>query len=208
MASVDVLNWNKEKVGTVELSDDVFDVEARRDILHAVVKWQLAGRRKGNHQAKTRAMVRGGGKKPFKQKGTGRARQGSSRSPLLEGGGVIFPPRPRDYSYKMLKKLKRRGLSCALSYLMSQGRVFVMEKMTSSEGKTKELSRRLKSFDVEQAFLVDDRIDSLFQRAARNLPKVRYNNPDGVNVYDLLKYNCLMITPAAATAVEARCGRK
>lgn len=208
MASVAVMNWNKEKVSSVELSDEVFGVSVRRDILHAVVRWQLASRRRGTHQAKTRAMVSGGGRKPFKQKGTGQARQGSSRSPLLEGGGVIFPPSLRDYSYTLLRKVKRQGMASALSYLKEKGHLFVIEEMASSEGKTKELAQRLKSFGVHKVLLVDGQINPLFQRAARNLPQVRYNNPEGINVYDLLKYNCLLMTPRAVAAVEARCGKE
>ena len=206
MASVNVTDWNQKEVGSVELSDGVFGAEVRRDILHSVVRWQLAGRRRGTHQAKTRAMVSGGGAKPFKQKGTGNARQGSSRSPLLESGGVIFAPKPRDYSYTMLKKQKRQGLCSALSYLKAEGRLFIIDKMKSSEGKTKELASDLKSFGVSKAFLIDDKMDPLFQRAAHNLPKIRYNSVDGVNVYDLLKYDCAIMTPAAAKALEARCG--
>ena len=208
MAHVEVIDWSQKKVGSVELSDEVFGTEVRRDLLHSIVKWQLACRRRGTHQAKTRAMVSGGGSKPFKQKGTGNARQGSSRSPLLEGGGVIFAPRPRDYSYTMLKKQKRQGLRSALSYLKAEGRFFVIDEMKSANGKTKELVHCLKSFGVKKALLIDDKVDPLFQRAAHNIPKIRYNSVDGVNVYDLLKYDCAIVTAAAVKSLEVRCGRE
>ena len=208
MASVEVTDWSQKKVGQAELNEEVFDIEVRSDLIQSVVRWQLACRRRGTHQAKTRAMVSGGGAKPFKQKGTGQARQGSSRSPLLESGGVIFAPKPRDYSYTLLKKQKSRVCCCALSYLKSQGRFFVVDEMKSSQGQTKELAHHLKSFGVDKALLIDTQIDPLFQRAARNIPKIRYNSVDGVNVYDLLKYNCVIVTPAAVKALELRCGGK
>jgi large subunit ribosomal protein L4 len=118
MATVEVVNWNKKKVGTVELASSVFEAPIRKDILHEVVKWQLASRRQGTHKAKTRSEVSGGGKKPFKQKGTGNARQGSSRSPLMPGGGILFGPTPRDYSYTLPKKVKQIGLRSALSFFL------------------------------------------------------------------------------------------
>lgn len=204
MTSVEVIDWNQKKVGTVELSDQVFGVEVCKNLLHSVVRWQLAGRRRGTHQAKTRAMVRGGGAKPFRQKKTGNARQGSSRSPLLESGGVIFPPSPRDYSYTMLKKQKRQGLYSALSYLKSEGRLLVVDKMQSPEGKTKDLAKDLKSLGVSRALLIDTRIDPLFRRASRNIPRIRYNNVHGVNVYDLLKYDCAIMTSRAVEELHSQ----
>ena len=208
MTSVKVIDWNQKQVGSAELSDEVFAAKVRQDLLHSVVKWQLACRRSGTHQAKTRAMVSGGGAKPFKQKGTGQARQGSSRSPLLEGGGVIFAPKPRDYSYTLLKKQKRQALCSALSYLKAEGRFLVISEMKSKEGKTKELAQSLKSLNVDKALLIDDKVDPLFQRAASNIPRIRYNSVEGINVYDLLKYNCALITPAALKSLEARCKRE
>ncbi len=205
MVTMEVVDWNKQKVSSVELQSKIFDVEVRKDILHTVVRWQLACRRSGNHQAKTRAMVSGGGSKPFKQKGTGNARQGSSRSPLLEGGGVIFAPQPRDYSYTVPKKQKRKALCSALSYLKGEGRLFVIDQLDSPDGKTKILASCLHSLGVKQALFIDKEVNPLFQRAIRNIPRVRYNNVEGVNVYDLLKYNCLVLTPKAVKALECRC---
>src|SRR3989344_1516205 len=118
MATVNITNWNKEKVGQVELASNVFEVEVKKDVLHTVVRWQLASRRQGTHMTKTKGLVSGGGKKPFKQKGTGNARQGSTRSPLMPGGGTMFGPSPRNYAYVLPKKTRKVGLSMALSYLL------------------------------------------------------------------------------------------
>lgn len=206
MATVEVVNWNKKKVGDVELNAAVFEAPVRKDILHDVVKWQLACRRQGTHKAKTRAEVSGGGKKPFKQKGTGNARQGSSRSPINESGGVAFGPTPRDYSYVLPKKIKQMGLRSALSLLLKEGRLDIVEDMGSEAGKTNELAKRLQGFGVEKTVLVASEKDDLFSRAARNLPKVRYYAAEGVNVYDLLKFDYAIITKDAVDKIVARCG--
>lgn len=205
MATVAVLNWEKKKVGEVELSAAVFEQPVRKDLLHTVVRWQLAARRQGNHMTKTKGLVSGGGKKPFKQKGTGNARQGSSRSPLMPGGGTAFGPLPRDYSYNLPKKVRQAGLKTALSYLASSGKFFVVEDM-KSEGKTNELAKRLKGFGVEKAVLVDVDANTLFQRASRNLPTVRYYSAEGLNVFDLLKYDTAVVTKASLAKILSRCG--
>jgi large subunit ribosomal protein L4 len=205
MATVAVLNWEKKKVGEVELSAAVFEQPVRKDLLHTVVRWQLAARRQGNHMTKTKGLVSGGGKKPFKQKGTGNARQGSSRSPLMPGGGTAFGPLPRDYSYNLPKKVRQAGLKTALSYLASSGKFFVVEDM-KSEGKTNELAKRLKGFGVEKAVLVDVDANNLFQRASRNLPTVRYYSAEGLNVFDLLKYDTAVVTKASLAKILSRCG--
>ena len=131
MATVDVLSWDKKKVGSVDLDPAVFAIPVKKEILQTVVRWQLACRRRGTHKAKTRGEVSGGGKKPFKQKGTGNARQGSIRSPLMPGGGITFGPIPRDYSYTLPKKMKRLGLRTALSFLQKEGRLLVVDRMDS-----------------------------------------------------------------------------
>ncbi|MCB0385597.1 MAG: 50S ribosomal protein L4 [Bdellovibrionales bacterium] len=206
MATVEVLNWSKKKVGEVDLSPVVFEAPVRKDILDEIVKWQLASRRSGTHKAKTRAEVSGGGKKPFKQKGTGNARQGSSRSPLMEGGGITFGPNPRDYSYTLPKKVKQMGLRSALSLLLKEGKLAIVEDMGSENGKTNELAKRLKSFGVEKVVLITGEKDDLFSRAARNLPKVRYYGTEGMNVFDLLKYDYAIITKDSVDKIVARCG--
>lgn len=205
MATVAVLNWDKKKVGEVELSSAVFEQPVRKDLLHTVVRWQLACRRQGTAMTKTKGLVSGGGKKPFKQKGTGGARQGSSRSPLMPGGGTAFGPQPRDYSYTLPKKVKQAGLRSALSYLQSSGKLFIVEDM-KSEGKTGELMKRLQNFGVSKAVLIDDAADQLFNRASRNLPTFRYYSVDGLNVYDLLKYDTAVVTKASLARIVGRCG--
>lgn len=201
-----VLGWNKKEVGEVSVPEEIFGSEVRKDLLQTVVKWQLACRRQGTHKVLAKGEVRGGGKKPFKQKGTGNARQGSSRSPLMPGGGVIFGPKPRDYSYSLPKKLKQAGLKTALSYLHKEGRFFVVKDMTSKEGKTKELSQRLKDFGLNKALLVDLAGDEMFARASRNLKNYRYTKVDGLNVYDLLRYDAAVVTESSIEKIIARCG--
>jgi large subunit ribosomal protein L4 len=208
MATVDVLGWDKKKVGTVDLSADVFDIPVKEEILQTVVRWQLACRRQGTHKAKTRGEVSGGGKKPFKQKGTGNARQGSTRSPLMPGGGITFGPVPRDYSYVLPKRVKRLGLKTALSQLKKEGRLFVVDTMTSKDGKTSELAKRLKTFGAEKAVLIDTKLDSGFDRATRNISKIRYYSVDGLNVYDLLKYGTAIVTKESVGKIVERCSEK
>lgn len=205
MAKAEVLNWDKKKVGEVELDAKVFGVEVKPATLHALVRWQLAGRRQGTHSTKVKGEVAGTNKKPLKQKGTGNARQGLVRSPLFPGGGITFGPKPRDYSYSLPKKMRQMGLRTALSQLNSEGKLIVVESM-KSEGKTKELAARLKKFGVEKAVLLDQQNDQVFSRAARNLPKFRYYSVDGLNVYDLLKYGTLVMTKESLGRVVERCG--
>lgn len=204
MATVNILNWKKEKIGQVELSADVFEVEVKNDVLHSVVKWQLAARRQGNAATKTKGMVSGGGKKPFKQKGTGNARQGSTRSPLMPGGGTIFGPVPRSYAYVLPKKTRKVALKMALSHLFKEGKLTVVDSM-SSEGKTGELSKRLKTFGVNKAVLVDASTNENFNRAARNLQNYKYFPVEGLNVFDLLKFDHAVITKGSIQKIVDRC---
>lgn len=206
MAKVDVLDWDKKKVGQVELEPEVFEQPVKKDVLHSLVKWQLASRRRGTHKAKNKSEVSGGGKKPFKQKGTGSARQGSSRSPLNPGGGVVFPPTPRDYSYTVPKKVKQLGLKSALSYLLGGGRLFVVDQMDSTEGKTKEMVARMKKFGLKKAVLVSANVDEKLSRATRNMDKFRYYSVEGINVYDLLKYDAAILAKDSLSKIVARCG--
>ncbi len=206
MASLEVLDWKKSKAGSVEVPDKMINEEIRKDVLHTLVRWQLASRRAGTHDTQNRGDVSGGGKKPYKQKGTGNARQGSIRSPLLRGGSVIHGPHPRDYSFNVNKKLKQLGLRSALSYLYKEGRFFVVDEMTSKDGKTKELATRLKKFDLEKVLIIDDKEDEMFARASRNLPKARYNTVEGLNVYDLLKYDAVILSQASLEKVAKKCG--
>lgn len=204
MATVNVLNWKKEKIGQVELSSDVFEAEVKNDVLHTVVRWQLASRRAGTHMTKTKGLVSGGGKKPFKQKGTGNARQGSTRSPLMPGGGTMFGPQPRDYSYVLPKKMRKVGLMMALSHLFKEGKLTVVDTM-ASEGKSTELCKRLKTFGVSKAVLIDATSDIKFNRAARNLTNYKYSSVEGINVFDLLKFDHAVITKNSVQKIVERC---
>ncbi len=206
MIKTDILNWKNEKVGQVDVPSPVFQASLQKHLLYDVVKWQLACRRRGTHQAKTRAQVRGGGAKPFRQKGTGRARQGSSRSPLLEGGGVIFPPSPRDYSYSINRKQKQKALCVALSYLYKNKCVKVVESIEVKKSKTKELENTLKGVNVKKSLLIDHKIDKKVLRACRNLKNYRYGNCDLVNVYELLKFNYIILTKQSLPLLSKRCG--
>lgn len=204
MNTVNVVNWKKEKISTVELDSSVFGAEVKNEVLHSVVRWQLAGRRQGTHMTKTKGMVSGGGKKPFKQKGTGNARQGSTRSPLMPGGGTMFGPQPRDYSYVLPKKMKKVGLAMALSYLNKQGRLFIVDSM-ESDGKTSEMNKRMISFGLNKAVLIDSQISEKFKLASRNLKNYLYYPVEAMNVYDLLKYDNLVITKSSITSIVNRC---
>lgn len=206
MATVDVLSWDKKKVGSVDLDASVFGVKVKEEILQTVVRWQLASRRQGTHKAKTRAEVSGGGKKPFKQKGTGNARQGSTRSPLMPGGGITFGPEPRDYSYVLPKRVRRLGLRTALSKLNKEGRLFIIDSLSTSEGKTKELAKRLEGFGVKKAVMIDAEANQKFNQASRNLKNFRYYGVEGLNVYDLLKYDTAILSKESLAKIVERCG--
>lgn len=205
MAKATVYNWKKEKVEEIELDASTFEAPVRKDLLHTVVKWQLAKRRQGTHQAQTRGMVKGTSKKPYKQKGTGNARQGTKKSPLLVGGGKAFGPQPRDYEYHLPKKVRRAALRSALSYLVAEGRFHVVEDMKSDDGKTKSFAEKLKGLAIEKAVLVDAQRDDLFSRSARNYPSCVYQMVEGVNVYDLLKYDQAIVTKSSIEKLVARC---
>lgn len=201
----DVIDWSKKKVDNIDLPVDVFGVRVNRPVMHQVVKWQLAKRRRGCHKVKDRSEVSGGGKKPFRQKGTGNARQGSIRSPLMEGGGVVFGPTPRDYSYALPKKIKRLALVSALSHLFENKRLHVVNEMKVGKPKTKEVVFKLKSMGSGKVVLIDKSVDNAFRRASRNIPNIRYYSVDGLNVYDLLKYNCAIVTTDAIEGIVERC---
>jgi large subunit ribosomal protein L4 len=208
MAKIEVLNWDKKKVGEVELPSQLVEREVKKELLHAMVRWQLVSRRQGTHATKTKGLVSGGGKKPFKQKGTGNARQGSIRSPLMPGGGTAFGPQPKDYSYTLPRSMKSAGLQTALSYLFAEKKLFVVDGMKSTEGKTKELSARLKKFGLNKALLISKDQDELFARASKNMKSYRYNTVAGVNVYDLLKYDAVVFTQDSIPSVIEKCGVK
>ncbi len=204
MIAQDVLNWKKEKVGSIELDPKIFGRAFSKELLHEVVKWQLASRRQGTHMTKTKGLVRGGGKKPFKQKGTGGARQGSSRSILMPGGGTAFGPQPRSYAYSLPKKVRKVALSVALSYLVKEGRFVVLNDIDST-GKTKDMHSKLVGLGLKKAFIVDDVLKLSVARASRNLAKFKYADVTGLNVYDLLRYDNLIVSHNAIAKMAARC---
>ncbi len=204
MVKAKLLNWKKETVGELELPESIFMQEVSLHNIHEIIRWQRASRRQGTHKAKTRGEVRGGGKKPFRQKGTGNARQGSIRSPLNEAGGVTFGPRPRKYNYSLPKKVKASGLKQALSHLWKEKRIFVVEDMKSEEGKTKELSERLKLFGLGKALLVDQEAEFLFQRACKNLRSFQFLPVKALNAFDLLRYGHLVMSQRGVLALTKR----
>jgi len=206
MAKVDVVNLKNEKVGTIDLPDEVFGQKVNSPLVLQVIKAQLAGRRQGTAASKTKGIVRGGGKKPFRQKGTGNARQGSSRSPLMPGGGSNFGPQPRCYKQRTPKEMVRGALRCVLSDKLASKHLVVVDKFDLAKPKTKDLALALeKAFKVNKAVVVDAKNKNL-ALAARNLPKVTYLPTDGVNTYDLAKHDWLILSKESVQSLAKRLG--
>lgn len=202
MPKIAVYNMNGEQVGDIELSEQLFGAPVRPDLMHEVVLMYLAGQRQGTHKVKGRSEVRGGGRKPWRQKGTGRARQGSIRAPQWKGGGVAFGPTPRSYSYRLPKKVRRLALYSALSSKADDGKIVVLDKLELAEAKTKHMAALLKKFDLSKALIVDaDKQDAIY-RSARNLQGVKYVDANGMNVYDLLRHENLILTTDAVAKVQ------
>jgi len=201
---IDLMNIEGKKVGNIELADAVFATPVKDYLLWEVVKAQRAARRAGTHATKTREFVRGGGKKPYKQKGTGSARQGSSRAPHFVGGGRVFGPHPRDYSYTVPKKVRRAALASALSLRASEKKLVVLDKLPFDGPKTKQLAGILKVLGATKAVVVDGKENIHLSKSARNLPKSKYLAPEGLNVYDILDHETLILTEGAVRAIEAR----
>jgi large subunit ribosomal protein L4 len=200
-----VRNLDNEEVGDIELADEVFGVKVRPDILARVVNWQLAKRRAGTHKTKGISEISGTTRKPYKQKGTGRARQGSLRSPQFRGGAVIFGPVVRSHEFSLQKKVRRLGLKCALSAKRAEGKLVVIDAATLGEAKTKALRARFDTLGWASVLIIDGAaIDEGFARAARNLPKVDVLPQQGANVYDILRRDTLVLTRAAVEQLEAR----
>jgi len=201
---IDIVNIEGQKVGALELSDDVFGAKVKDYLLWEMVKAQLAARRAGTHATKTRAHVKGGGKKPYKQKGTGSARQGSTRAPNHVGGGKVFGPHPRSYAYTVPKKVKRAALISALSLRAQEKKVVVVDKLAFEGPKTKTISAILKALGVPSAVVVDDAKNTAVSKSVRNLVKAKFLAPAGLNVYDILNHTGLVITADAVKQIEAR----
>ena len=203
MANVSVYNMEGKEVGTVELNDAVFGVEANEHLVHMAVLQQLANNRQGTQKAKTRGEVSGGGRKPWRQKGTGHARQGSTRSPQWKGGGVVFAPVPRDYSFKMNKKEKRAALKSVLSDKVAGGKLVVLDELKFDEIKTKKFKAVMDNLKVEdRALVVLGEKDDVVIKSANNLPFVQTALPGTINVYDILKAGTLILTKDAVTKIE------
>ena len=209
MAKVDVYNLQRQKVGDLDLSDEVFGTEVKEQLLHEVVVAQLASRRAGTHAAKERSAVAGSSKKIFKQKGTGRARHGSIRAPIFVGGGRAHPPKPQDWSYRPPRRVRTSALRSALSLLLKEGRLTVVENIDLGEVKTKKLAGVLEVLKVDRgALVVDDKSNENLRLSIRNMENSQFLPPEGVNVYDLLRYKHLVVSKTAAKALEARCLEK
>ena len=206
MEQVAVLNWEGKKQSELKVKPALLKEKLNLSLLHEVVNWQLARRRSGNHNSKTRSDVSGGGKKPFRQKGTGQARQGSIRSPLLRGGGVSHGPCKRSYDWTLPKKARQRALRNALSYMFQEKKLVFVEGMQSAEGKTKELSERFKKIGWDKALLVDESHQAEFKRACKNLKNFKCLSAQALNVYDILKFDRLVLTPRLLDTVYKKCG--
>ena len=202
MANVSVLNMEGKEVGSMELNDAVFGVEINEHLVHQAVVLQLANNRQGTQKAKTRSEVSGGGRKPWRQKGTGHARQGSTRAPQWTGGGVVFAPVPRDYSFKMNKREKRAALKSALTSRVEENKFIVIDEINFEEAKTKNFANILKSLDVSKALVVLEDDNKNAELSARNIADIKTAKTNTINVYDILKYNTVITTKAVVAKIE------
>ena len=204
MAVTEVYNTDNKKVGEVELNDALFGLEVKKHILHDVVKMQLANRRAGTASTKTRTEVRGGGAKPYRQKGTGRARAGTNNSPLWRGGGVTFGPKPRDYSYKLPKKVRRLGVRMALSARFSENNMLVLDGFDLADIKTKQFVEVMKKLDIENGLIVIPGKNENLEKSSRNVQGYKVIPADGLNVYDILLHRRLVLLQPCLGQLEER----
>ena len=202
MAKVAVYNMEGKEVDSIELNDSIFGVEINEHLVHMAVLQQLANKRQGTQKAKTRSEVRGGGRKPWRQKGTGHARQGSTRSPQWTGGGVVFAPTPRDYSFKLNKKEKRAALKSALTSRVVENKFVVVDELKLDEIRTKKFVEVLKNLNVEKALVVLNDMDEKVIASAANIPTVKTTQTNELNVFDVLKYDTVVVTKAAVATIE------
>ena len=202
MANVSVYNIEGKEVGKIDLSDAVFGVEVNEHLVHMAVVSQLANNRQGTQKAKTRSEVSGGGRKPWRQKGTGHARQGSTRAPQWTGGGVVFAPVPRDYSFKMNKREERAALKSALTSRVEENKFIVIDEINFEEAKTKNFANILKNLDVSKALVVLEDDNKNAELSARNIADVKTAKTNTINVYDILKYNTVITTKAVVAKIE------
>ena len=202
MLNIALFNQNGEKLNDLELNENVFGIEPNNQAIFDVVLLQRASLRQGTHKVKNRHEVSGGGKKPWRQKGTGRARQGSTRSPQWTGGGVVFAPKPRDYSFKLNKKVKRLALKSAFSTKVNDGKFVVVDEINLPEMKTKEMVKVLNNLNVNKSLVVLEDANEKAVVAARNIPTVKTASVSTINVYDILKYDSVVVTKAAVEKIE------
>ena len=202
MAKVAVYNMEGKEVGSMDLNDAVFGVEANEHLVHMAVLQQLANNRQGTQKAKTRSEVRGGGRKPWRQKGTGHARQGSIRAPQWKGGGVVFAPVPRDYSFKLNKKEKRAALKSVLTSRVQENKFIVVDELKMDEIKTKTFKGVLDNLNAEKALVVLNDMDANVIASAKNIPTVKTTQTNELNVFDVLKYNTVVVTKDAVATIE------
>lgn len=203
MPVVDIVDITNNKVGETSLTDDIFGVEVNPFLIHEVVKMQLANRRSGTASVKNRSLVRGGGKKPWKQKGTGRARVGSIRSPLWKGGGTIFGPVPRDYSYLVPKKVRKNALKAALSQKLQENKLVLVDAITLDEVKSKKFVALMKTFRITNALIIDEENKNL-SLSARNVTNFKVLKPEGLNVFDLIVHDYVVLTTPSLESIEKR----
>ncbi|WP_425805415.1 50S ribosomal protein L4 [Desulfitobacterium sp. Sab5] len=203
MPKVQVVNMQGSPVGEIELNEYVFGIEPNTYVLHSAVVSQLASLRRGTHSTLLRGEVRGGGRKPWRQKGTGRARAGSIRSPLFRGGAVLFGPKPRDYGFSLPKKVRRLALRSALSSKVNEQKLIVLEDLSLNEAKTREMVKVLKALQADKkALIVTDELNDTVERSARNICGVKATPVEGMNVYDLLQHDVVVMTKAAVAKTE------
>lgn len=203
MPKVQVVNMQGSPVGELELDDYVFGIEPNTHVMHSAVVSQLASLRRGTHSTLLRGEVRGGGRKPWRQKGTGRARAGSIRSPLWRGGAVVFGPKPRDYGFSLPKKVRRLALRSALSSKVNEQQLIVLEDLSLNEAKTREIVKVLKALNLsKKTLIVTDELNETVDRSARNIDGVKVTRVEGLNVYEILKYDAVVMTKAAVTKTE------
>jgi len=204
MATVDVLNMNGDKVSQTELPDEIFNVPVKSPVLHQVVKAQLAAKRSGTACVKNRSDIRGSQRKLYRQKGTGRARKGNIKSPLLRGGGVVFGPHPRSYEQKVSKKVRKLALKMALTSKLQDNDVTVVDQFELSEIKTKDFVAAIQNLEASKALIVTIKKDETLERSSRNVPGVKVIRCEGLNVYDILKYERLVLVEDAVKGIEGR----
>ncbi len=204
MAVVDVINSTGNKVSQIDLPDVIFDIPVKKNVLHEIVRQQLAKRRAGTAAVKRRSDIRGSQRKLFRQKGTGRARRGNIKSPLLRGGGVAFGPEPRSYGYKVPKKVRRLALRMALSSKLQNQKLMVLDQLELDQIKTKAFVNVLSALDLNKALFITDQKNEIVELSSRNIPDVKVLRSDGLNVYDILKYDHLVLLEASVKAIEGR----